>query len=37
MEKEVYEMPQMEVVEFDPQDTIRTSCTCFGWYDEGEG
>ena len=33
MEKEVYEMPQMEVVEFDPQDTIRTSC---GSYDEGD-
>gem|GEM_PF-4229942 len=33
MEKEVYEMPQMEVVEFDPQDTIRTSCDN---YDEAD-
>ena len=38
MEKEVYDAPKMEVVEFDPQDTIRTSVGCDGCYsyDEGE-
>ena len=34
MEKEVYDAPKMEVVEFDPVDTIRTSCS---GYEEGEG